>query len=64
MVTITQFRRRNKFYLKDACKKYLFEVAAEYAKSHYGFASYGCGFCQTGVPCEAGIPRGLASEKL
>lgn len=45
---------------KDACKKYLFEVCAEYAKDNYGFASYGCGFCQTGVPCEAGIPRGLA----
>jgi hypothetical protein len=48
---------------KDACKKYLFEVAAEYAKSHYGFNSYGCGFCQTAVPCEAGIPRGLSSKK-
>ncbi|MEQ8180643.1 MAG: hypothetical protein ABRQ29_02915 [Smithellaceae bacterium] len=23
-----------------ACKKYLFEVAAEYAQSHYRFASY------------------------
>lgn len=45
---------------KDACKKYLFEVCAEYAKSNYGFNSYGCGFCQTGVPCAAGIPRGLA----
>lgn len=45
---------------KDACKKYLFEVCAEYAKDNYGFASYGCGFCQTGVPCEAGIPRGLS----
>jgi epoxyqueuosine reductase len=44
---------------KDACRKYLFETAAEYAKSHYGFSSYGCGFCQTAVPCEAGIPRGL-----
>lgn len=45
---------------KDACKKYLFEILAEYSKSHYGFSSYGCGFCQTGVPCEASIPRGLA----
>jgi epoxyqueuosine reductase len=45
---------------KDDCKKYLFEIAAEYAKNHYGFSSYGCGFCQTAVPCEAGIPRGLS----
>ncbi|HAJ27727.1 MAG TPA: 4Fe-4S ferredoxin [Syntrophus sp. (in: bacteria)] len=44
---------------KDVCKKYLFEIAAEYAKRNYGFNSYGCGFCQTAVPCEAGIPRGL-----
>jgi hypothetical protein len=44
------------------CKKYLFEVTSAYAKSHYGFASYGCGFCQTAVPCEAGIPRGLSEE--
>jgi len=45
---------------KDVCRKYLFDTAAEYAKSHYGFSSYGCGFCQTAVPCEAGIPRGLS----
>jgi len=44
---------------KDVCRKYLFEIAAEYAKSHFGFSSYGCGFCQTAVPCEAGIPKGL-----
>ena len=46
---------------KDVCKKYLFEIAAEYAKSNYGFNSYGCGFCQTAVPCEAGIPVALHS---
>lgn len=45
---------------KDLCKKYLFEIAAEYSKSHFGFSSYGCGFCQTAVPCEGRIPRGLA----
>ncbi|MCK9196100.1 MAG: epoxyqueuosine reductase [Syntrophales bacterium] len=44
---------------KDVCRKYLFEIAAEYSKSHFGFSSYGCGFCQTAVPCEAGIPKGL-----
>jgi epoxyqueuosine reductase QueG len=44
---------------KEACKKFLFEIAAVYAKNHFGFSSYGCGFCQTAVPCEAGIPRSL-----
>lgn len=28
----------------------------EYVKTHYGFDGYGCGLCQTGVPCESGIP--------
>ena len=23
---------------------------------HFGFDGYGCGFCQTGVPCESKIP--------
>jgi len=25
-------------------------------RENYGFAGYGCGLCQTGVPCEAKIP--------
>jgi epoxyqueuosine reductase QueG len=44
---------------KNACKKYLFEITSEYAKKNYGFNSYGCGLCQTAVPCESGIPGGL-----
>jgi epoxyqueuosine reductase QueG len=42
---------------KLKCRNYLFDVLAEYAQSHYGFGSYGCGLCQTGVPCESRIPR-------
>jgi len=45
---------------KEACKNYLFEVTAAYALKHYGFSSYGCGLCQTAVPCESGIPPGLS----
>ena len=30
-----------------------------YVLSEYGFSGYGCGFCQTGVPCESGIPEGI-----
>ncbi|SPF40320.1 conserved hypothetical protein [Syntrophobacter sp. SbD1] len=29
----------------------------DYVKSHYGFDGYGCGLCQTGVPCESRIPK-------
>jgi epoxyqueuosine reductase len=41
---------------KSKCREYLFDKAASYAKSMYGIESYGCGLCQTGVPCESGIP--------
>jgi epoxyqueuosine reductase QueG len=29
-------------------------------KEEYGIDIYGCGLCQTGVPCEAGIPKAAA----
>ncbi|MCF8111091.1 MAG: epoxyqueuosine reductase [Desulfobacteraceae bacterium] len=41
---------------KVKCKKFLREVTAPYVKENFGFDGYGCGLCQTGVPCEAGIP--------
>jgi hypothetical protein len=41
---------------KAKCKAFLFETVAPYAKSQLGIESYGCGLCQTGVPCESGIP--------
>jgi epoxyqueuosine reductase len=31
-------------------------IAAKYAETHFTFRGYGCGFCQTGVPCESRIP--------
>jgi len=40
---------------KLKCRAYLEETAA-FVKSHFGFDGYGCGFCQTGVPCESQIP--------
>ncbi len=45
---------------KQKCKNYV-EVTREYVQSHFGFEGYGCGFCQTGVPCESGIPSKGAS---
>lgn len=40
---------------KIKCLQHVRKTAA-YVKSNYGFEGYGCGLCQTGVPCESGIP--------
>lgn len=43
---------------KHKCKQYaLEEVIPPYIKEHYGFEGYGCGLCQTKIPCEAQIPK-------
>jgi hypothetical protein len=41
---------------KAKCKAFLFDTVAPYARDKWGIESYGCGLCQTGVPCESGIP--------
>lgn len=41
---------------KVKCRQYIRPVSEEYVKAHYGFEGYGCGLCQTGVPCESKIP--------
>ncbi|MCK9230958.1 MAG: hypothetical protein RBS58_04940 [Syntrophales bacterium] len=41
---------------KSKCRNYLFDVIADYSQERYGFTGYGCGLCQTGVPCESRIP--------
>ena len=41
---------------KSACRKHLFPVTRDYVTSKYGFDGYGCGLCQTEVPCESKIP--------
>ena len=41
---------------KTKCRAYAVAVVTEYVKTHYGFDGYGCGLCQTGVPCESRIP--------
>jgi len=40
---------------KDACMKQC-NATAQYAAKQLGLKGYGCGFCQTGVPCESRIP--------
>ncbi len=41
---------------KQICLAHLFPVTADYVKSNYAFNGYGCGLCQTKVPCESKIP--------
>ena len=42
---------------KPPCSRYLQECCAPYVEQSWNFKGYGCGLCQTGVPCESGIPR-------
>lgn len=41
---------------KVKCRSYLFANIKDYVKSNFGFEGYGCGLCQTDVPCESMIP--------
>ncbi len=41
---------------KTKCSEYLNNVTRPHVTGNFGFAGYGCGLCQTGVPCESGIP--------
>jgi epoxyqueuosine reductase len=42
---------------KGPCSRYLQPATEEYVKREFGFKGYGCGLCQTDVPCESGIPK-------
>jgi len=42
---------------KQLCFRHLREVCAPYVEQTWNITGYGCGLCQTGVPCESGIPR-------
>lgn len=44
---------------KQKCWDYLNNTTRSYVQKHYNFKGYGCGLCQTGVPCESGIPPEL-----
>jgi hypothetical protein len=43
---------------KLKCLSHLRPATADYVKAKYHFDGYGCGLCQTGVPCESKIPAG------
>ena len=40
---------------KAKCRRHLSRTE-EYVRGSYGFDGYGCGLCQTGVPCESRMP--------
>ena len=48
---------------KEKCRQHLAR-SREYVKKTYKFEGYGCGLCQVGVPCEAGIPVKAARKAL
>jgi epoxyqueuosine reductase QueG len=42
---------------KKRCRDHIRETCGAYVKENFGFDGYGCGLCQTAVPCESGIPK-------
>lgn len=41
---------------KNRCREYISNTVKSYVKANFGFEGYGCGLCQTAVPCESKIP--------
>ena len=48
---------------KNKCLAYLHPATDQYIKESFGFEAYGCGLCQTGVPCESRIPMRRDSHR-
>lgn len=46
-------------HLKKNCKAYSHGKTIPFIKENYHIDGYGCGFCQTNVPCESRIPAGI-----
>jgi epoxyqueuosine reductase QueG len=55
---ITENGRNN-----EVCQKQMGLVGQIWKERQVIKPRYGCGKCQTGVPCEAGIPKGLLKEQ-
>lgn len=47
---------------KLKCRTYLRGAATEYNRKYYHLDGYGCGMCQTNIPCENGIPEGIYTK--
>ena len=48
---------------KEKCWDHAGGTCATYVEENFGLAGYGCGLCQTKVPCEKGIPKSLIPGK-
>jgi hypothetical protein len=48
---------------KLKCWNHAKGTCGEYTKANFGFDGYGCGLCQTGVPCESGIPPKILKSR-
>jgi len=48
---------------KKKCVRHIRDNIKDYVREHYKFEGYGCGLCQTGVPCESKIPTREDVEK-
>ena len=48
---------------KRKCRGHLSRTE-RYVSATYGFEGYGCGLCQTGVPCESRVPTGIESNAV
>jgi epoxyqueuosine reductase len=42
---------------KRKCQEHIHVAGEEYVRTHYGFDGFGCGLCQTLVPCESLNPE-------
>jgi hypothetical protein len=47
---------------KLKCWEHTVGTCGKYVKENYGFDGYGCGLCQTAVPCESGIPKKILKQ--
>ncbi len=47
---------------KNRCGEFVFSHVP-YIREHYGVTIYACGLCQTGVPCEKGIPKSAEKKE-
>jgi epoxyqueuosine reductase QueG len=47
---------------KLKCAPHLKPRNEEYVRNTFGFEGYGCGLCQTGVPCESRIPIKITTD--
>jgi epoxyqueuosine reductase QueG len=47
---------------KKRCREYVEGPISSHARDTYGVEAYGCGLCQTKVPCESAIPRALMKK--